>query len=300
MGLMARGGVMVGRAAEQATVRSLVDGVRRGWGGVALVSGEAGIGKTRLLREAAERARDAGLAVVSGRAVEGGGTYRPLTEALLDQLWEASPDFSEEPSCRAVLGRLLPGWAGAGGMSLNVDPALVVGEAVLSLLRVVGGDHGCLMVPACDDEPLSGVLSRLIRREEVTALRLGRLTTAEVEALAEHRTDGLPLAEAGRRFVVEHADGLPYLVEELVAGMLESAQATDPGRGTPAVPQGLVSRVAARLAALEPAQRCVLEAAAVLGTDPDWTILSTVTGAPEPPPRTCSSRQETSCAGGTR
>ncbi|GAA1021652.1 hypothetical protein GCM10009556_089910 [Acrocarpospora pleiomorpha] len=73
---------MVGRAAELATVRSMVDGVRRGRGGVLLVSGEAGIGKSRLLREAAERARDAGLAVATGRAVEGGGTYRPLSEAL--------------------------------------------------------------------------------------------------------------------------------------------------------------------------------------------------------------------------
>lgn len=138
---MASSGVMVGRAAELATVRSLVDGVRRGRGGFLLVSGEAGIGKTRLLREAAERARDAGLAVVSGRAVEGGGTYRPLTEALVGHLREAWPASSEESSCRVVLGRLLPGWAGDGGMSLNVDPALVLSEAVLSLLRVGAVAH---------------------------------------------------------------------------------------------------------------------------------------------------------------
>ena len=192
----------MGRTAELATVRSLVDGVRRGRGGVLLVGGEAGIGKTRLLREVAERARDAGLAVVSGRAVEGSGTYRPLAEALADQLREAAPAFFRGASCQAVLGQLLPGWTGDGGRPLSVDLAVRIGEAALALLREAGGDHGCLMVlddmhwadadtlavveylagavrgrpilvalAACDDEPLPGVLSRLTRREEVTALR---------------------------------------------------------------------------------------------------------------------------------
>ncbi|MBO3748376.1 AAA family ATPase [Streptosporangiaceae bacterium NEAU-GS5] len=295
--------VMVGRTAEVAAVRGLVDGVRRGRGGLALVIGEAGIGKTRLLRESTARAREAGLTVMSGRAVEGGGTYRPILEALAGHL----PDFSHGSSrCQSVPGGLLPGWT-------NVDQALVLGEGLLRLLREVSGDHGCLMVlddmqwadadtlalleylaaatrerpilimaSASADGPPSGLLSRVMRGEDVTTLRLGRLTTAEVEALAGHRAGRLPLSDAWRRFVVDNADGLPYMVEELVAGALEADPAADPATGRPAVPHGIVSRVTGHLAALEPEQRSVLEALAVLGGDPDWTLLSAVTGLPEP------------------
>ncbi|GAB1819098.1 AAA family ATPase [Herbidospora sp. RD11066] len=270
---------MVGRSAELATVRSLVDGVGRGRGGVLLVTGESGIGKTRLLRAAADRARSAGLAVASGRAVEGGATYRPLAEAL--SKWHAA-----WPGCPAPV------------VDPAVDPALVICAEVLKLLRKGAGDRGCLMVlddlhwadgdtlavldyltatfldepilvvaSVCDDETTPGVLTRMMRRDEVTTLRLGRLTPAEVASLAA----GLP--EDARRFVVEHAEGLPYLAEELVASLLEG--------GTPAVPEGLVGRVAGRLAALTPERRAVVTAAAVLGTDPDWTLLTPMTGVPE-------------------
>ncbi|MGW4638586.1 ATP-binding protein [Sphaerisporangium sp. NPDC004334] len=313
MQTMARGEVMVGRSAELAVVRGLVDGVGQGRGGLVLVTGEAGIGKTRLLREAAGRARRSGLVVLSGRAVEGGGTYRPITEALADPLRDLWPALAHEPSCRSVLDRLLPGWTGDQGSALDVDPVLVLGEALLRLLRDVAGDRGCLVVlddlhwadgdtlalveylagavrqwpilvvaSVCDDEPPPGVLSRVRRRDDVTALRLRRLTAAEVEALAEHRASPLSLSASWRRFVVDNSDGLPYMVEELVAGLLEPGPGGGPGPGRPMVPHGVVSLVTDRLAALMPGRRSVLEAAAVLGADPDWTLLGPVTGLPEP------------------
>src|SRR4029453_11251518 len=47
------------------------------------------------------------------------------------------------------------------------------------------------------------------------------------------------------------------------------------------VPPTFAELVAGRLAALAPDRRRVLEAGAVLGTDPDWTVLGPVTGQPE-------------------
>ena len=51
--------------------------------GLLLVTGEAGVGKSRLLAEVRSYAAEAGAAVLPGRAVAGSAPLRPLSEALL-------------------------------------------------------------------------------------------------------------------------------------------------------------------------------------------------------------------------
>ena len=78
--------------------------------GAVLVTGEAGVGKTRLLDELADRLRGAGAVVLRGSAVQGGGPFRPLARALVRA---AQPELAGTPGLRAhaaVLARLLPGW----------------------------------------------------------------------------------------------------------------------------------------------------------------------------------------------
>src|SRR6202043_1638514 len=61
---------LVGRAREVARIERLLLAADTSSPRVLQVSGEAGIGKTRLLAVAVERARDAGYAVLDGRATE--------------------------------------------------------------------------------------------------------------------------------------------------------------------------------------------------------------------------------------
>ena len=61
-----RSPVLVGRRAELATAFGLVDAAARGQGGALLVTGEAGIGKSRLADELRGRAAAAGMTVLSG------------------------------------------------------------------------------------------------------------------------------------------------------------------------------------------------------------------------------------------
>ena len=85
---------LVGRERELDTLTRLMDLVGAGHGAVALVAGEPGIGKTRLLQELAQRARSRGWQVLLGRAYEPAGLppYLPIVEPLRGYLRDCSDD----------------------------------------------------------------------------------------------------------------------------------------------------------------------------------------------------------------
>ena len=291
---------LVGRSAELATVRGLVDAAAGGRGGALLVAGEAGIGKTRLLDEAARRATAAGMVVLSGRAVQGGGTYRAVAEAVIGTLDRPElADSADLRPYRPAIGRLLPGWAGADGGAVppaTVDPVVLLGEGLLRLLRA--GGPACLLrledLHWADDDTLAlvehlasaatgtSVLLAVSARDEgramerlagapgVSVVRPGRLDRTEVAALAAACRGGRPVSDADLDRLLARSEGVPFLVEERVDG---------PGDGVPPTLAGLVG---ARLATLAPDERAVLAAAAVLGGELDWRLLAPTAGVAEP------------------
>jgi predicted ATPase len=95
---------LLGRAVELARLRAALDAARAGTGSIVLVSGEAGIGKTRLIEELAAEARARGAPVLCGRCSEdeGAPAYWPWTQitraagralwTLADVVSAASPE----------------------------------------------------------------------------------------------------------------------------------------------------------------------------------------------------------------
>src|SRR5688572_1468507 len=81
---------LIGRDNELRFLTSCLGRAANGDGGVVLISGEAGIGKTRLLHELSEAARTAGWLVLTGRAydTEGMPPYLPFGEAISQYLRE--------------------------------------------------------------------------------------------------------------------------------------------------------------------------------------------------------------------
>ncbi len=73
---------LVGRDAELSHLKELVDRAITGRGGVVLISGPLGVGKTRLVEEAATFARMRGATVVSGKAYESAPPYEPFVKVL--------------------------------------------------------------------------------------------------------------------------------------------------------------------------------------------------------------------------
>jgi DNA-binding CsgD family transcriptional regulator len=101
-----------GRVEETALLRSHLDEAVRGRGGLVLVAGEPGVGKTRLVSELAVYAADRGLEVLSGRAYETEGMppYLPLTEPLGRYIQGRSPEElrTELDGNGPYLAKLLP------------------------------------------------------------------------------------------------------------------------------------------------------------------------------------------------
>ena len=304
----------VGRASE---LSALVGLCRSGPGGVALLIGDAGSGKSRLLSEVAARTGSASTVVMRGHAVPGGGAFRPLAEALVRV---ASPDLAADDRLapyRSVLARILPGWpTGLTAGSHVVDPVVVLGEAILELLKVISQGRRCVVLlddlqwadrdtlalleylatalrgttvrvlgAARGDEAQPGGLRVLVRHPDVRVVGLPPLTAGDVGELARACAGARVGAEV-EEFLVAAADGLPLLVEELFAGLVEARAVARDGERWSAlgplrvrVPGSFAELVGRRLAALDPAYRDVLKAAAVLGRGLRWELLPLVTGS---------------------
>ncbi|MCD2195435.1 AAA family ATPase [Actinomycetospora endophytica] len=303
---------LIGRDAEAAVLRRRLAATAAGTGGVVVLVGDAGAGKSRLVREATTAARDVGATVLSGRAVPGAHpvAYRPLAEALLAaSRTGVALDSPELAGFHGHLGRLVPAWHTAS-TGLDDSPVLL-GEGVARLLTVLGRDRGCLLVledlhwsdpetldavdhlaDALHDSPVlclatarpdgaaSGLVERLTRRDPDSTIPVSALPPDDVDRMVSACLHTVAAPSGLEAFVRTHSEGIPFLVEELLAGLVASGTlAFDDGRWSssgelvPTVPGSLRESIRRRLAALDPTTRRVVDAAALLGRRFDWQLL---------------------------
>jgi class 3 adenylate cyclase/DNA-binding CsgD family transcriptional regulator len=244
--------VLIGRSDEMAALDAALSAGAEGHGGAVLLLGEAGVGKSRLTREAVGRADQRGWVVLSGRAVPSASpvAFRPLAEALLSALRGTGlPDTPELMPFRAALGRLVPQWREAGSTDA-AESIVVVAEAVLCLLRCLSEGAGCLLVLEdlhwADPETLAIVeyladnlpsepvvclatvrteetsgaiaLARSLRaRRAARMLELGRLGPSDVDQMAEACLGRGGVPKEAVEALLAWADGVPFFVEELLA-----------------------------------------------------------------------------------
>jgi DNA-binding NarL/FixJ family response regulator len=268
---------------------------------VLLVSGDAGVGKTRLLTELSLRAAARGFTVLSGRCAELADSvpYLPLADALRSA---TSGPLAEALAARPVLARLLPDheatrqpgdmpglaqhqlFGAVLGMLAELaraHPVLLVLEdlhwadrstrdLVTFLSRVLRDERIALAVSYRTDDmhrahPLRPVVGELQRLPSVTAIEVGPLDPA---AMAEHLTQLSGGASAAIGEVIERAEGNAYFAEELLA----SCSAGDE------LPTGLADLLVSRIVHLSPVTQQVLRAAAVTGRRIDDELVMRASG----------------------
>ncbi|HEX9064999.1 MAG TPA: AAA family ATPase [Streptosporangiaceae bacterium] len=306
---------LVGRDSELAALTAALDRAGQD-GGLAVLTGEAGVGKSRLAREVAEAATARGFTVLAGRAVQATNPVplRPIVEALIGIA--RTTDMSELPAVaeyRRALAAIVPDWGEPGEPAAEISP-LILGEALLRLLASLGGKGSVLVLEDlqfADPETLAiveyladnvgservlclatvrdaepshalNVIRGLCTRRAATVIDLPRLTAGPVERMATSWLDGEPPRRFLRRLVAD-SEGLPYAVEEILASAVSSGELvrTDGSwqfneEVTTGVPTSITESVRRRLAELGPDAAGVIAAAAVLGRQFDWTLLPAV------------------------
>jgi DNA-binding CsgD family transcriptional regulator len=293
----------VGREADLAVLDDRLRAARAGQGGSVLVVGEAGVGKSRLVREAAARARAAGETVLVGRSVEAGAPWRPLAELLL--ACERVGLDRDHPSLREVRPGLsiVPGWGTGSGEATSGE--LLVGEAVVRAVRLLARRAVMMVIEDVHwaDAPTRDAIAYLadhVDAERAVLIVTSRSTSWTAEARRSFGTivelSGLAAGAVGEmveaclgehppaglmKFVVDRTDGLPFLVEELLAGLIESGslrRAADEWvfepKDEPSAPFAVVDSIAERLDRLDADLRDILRQAAVLGREIDVSLLA--------------------------
>ncbi|HET7014495.1 MAG TPA: AAA family ATPase [Streptosporangiaceae bacterium] len=253
--------VTVGREAERDVLARAVEGARAGRPACVLVIGEGGVGKTRLLQDAVEVARRAGIGIAAGRpAISSPAPFSLIAEALRSWLRGHGPVSVSAPFGHG-LRLVLPEWDSPGASDLSSGQLrLLALEATARLLREVAGSAadagagpGALLLfddlHAADPDSIETIRYAASARVEglaiVAALRPGESALAdelvralagdgattvieleplgrrEVGDLVTHLLDAVPPAELVAD-VLSRTDGVPLFVEEVVDAHLRA------------------------------------------------------------------------------
>ncbi|MEV7580554.1 helix-turn-helix transcriptional regulator [Streptomyces erythrochromogenes] len=305
---------LIGRTAETERIAAALAAAGSGRGGALFVTGEPGIGKTRLATAALDTAAAADMVTVRGRASTVGPPvpYRPLVEALL-LLARAGllPDPDELGAYGPVMARLLGDAPDADG---RAAPHIAVAETVLRVLAAVGRQRGCLLVLDDLHDADAGTLAvveylldnigqqpavillvagptpraatelalRARQRDVAQILDLAPLTHSDVRLLAAAELGVPPVAvcpDLLHRAVTGGA-GIPFVVKELVHD--HAARAAHRGERTPSVPPTVADDVRRRTEALGPLGARFLGTAALFGGRFPLPVLEHAIGADHP------------------
>jgi DNA-binding CsgD family transcriptional regulator/tetratricopeptide (TPR) repeat protein len=290
--------VMVGRAAELDRLVGLIDA--RPDPSVALVAGEAGIGKTRLVQELVAHAPATAL-VLAGQA-DPGAESRPMElfrdalgsaatrdgaeagghAALLEAVDDAHRAADERVRAGVELVRRLAG--GTAGVVVFEDLHWADSEslAVFEQLAEPGGGRLLVVGTYRPDgltrrHPASGLLPRLERRHSITHIQLRRLSPADVNAFLTAvygEVPSFPVVDA----LHTRTGGNPFFLEELVAS---AGDAPWRDLADMPLPWTVAELVRGQLDELDPEVRRLVTAASVLGRRVTFDVLAHVTGTPE-------------------
>ncbi|MGW6705209.1 helix-turn-helix transcriptional regulator [Streptomyces sp. NPDC054956] len=308
---------LVGRTEELGRIDSLIAGIGRGGvPAVVDITGDAGIGKSRLLGELCARAAHGGLAVLRGRATEfeRHTPFQAFTDAFADiDAGLVDVDGTDAPFSEAapVVRGVSHAASGAPGAADRFRVYRAVAR-LLARLANSAGDRGLLV--ALDDlhwadpaslelldhlvrHPVSGrVLLVVARRDRQTPTSLTAALTRgidsgvvlpmelaplpERESLRELAAD-LPPGDAAELFAA--SEGNPLYLQSLLhayrsGGRLPGAPAADRHGDLVGVPSGLRALLLDELTPLSGPERRTVETVAVLGDHTTPGMLASSTG----------------------
>lgn len=289
----------VGRVRELADLASALEEAASGRGSLVLVTGEPGIGKTRLMSELAQVAAQRGVCVASGRCWEEGGAppYWPWSQVIrtlggdLEEL-VVSAGASAAPTAVMpegerlrlfdAVGRFLAAASSERPILVGLDDLHAGDEPSLLLLRFLGdvlAEARILLVASYREadkrvRELSGIFAELARVGRRIPLR--GLTPTDIEAYVGAVTGSTVSRQAIAR-LHEVTGGNPYFLGEVVRLLTagDALESLDAASKEPLlrVPEEVRALIRRRVAALPREAVAALRLAAVIGREFDLHLL---------------------------
>src|SRR5215208_5483530 len=255
----------VGRSAQLAELEAALREAAEARPSLALVGGESGVGKSRLVDELIRHAREAGARVLTGDCVALGEDelpYAPLLTALRPLVRQGDPSLQAlAPQLRSALDAILPG-VGGGAASEHAAQSTVF-EALLAVLQSLAEEEPVLLViedlhwadsstrsfigflsrTMCDERllivgtyrsdelhrrhPLRPLLAELGSDPYTRLVELPRFTREELGQQLEGILTDPPRAELVER-VYARSEGNALYAEEILAAGLDGRGALPP------------------------------------------------------------------------
>jgi DNA-binding CsgD family transcriptional regulator len=272
-----------GRANELDEIGSLVGAVAQGRGGVLVIEGPAGIGKSRLLAETLTMAKKCGVRSLSGEAFE----YQQSVPffSLFTATLRADPPVGDIAALRRLGSSADLSYWVVHDLQDAIHSAAARNPLAIVLEDIHWADTGTLLAlraltPPHPDAPVLWVMTArtgaggpavqetlaMLRRADATFLRIAALSPDAVADMVQDEVRAK--ADESLLNLAVKAHGNPFLVRELVGGMHEEGRLTVSGGRAFAtgndLPRRLGANIQRRLDLLSDAVSDVVRVAAVL------------------------------------
>lgn len=301
---------LIGRESQLDALGSALDAASAGRGRVVLLSGEAGIGKTALLRRFAELARARRARVAIGECLESdAGTPLGPFAGVLDSLERqrllragstrpeaqiGTIDAAARERLRRSFRVLMAGLTKANALVIAIEDLHWADETSLELFlhlaRVLRDERVLLIGTYRGDElphrhALPPMLAELNRARLSEELVLHRLDSAQTAAfLRETFRGGLDPAPSFRQSIERRCEGNPFFIEEVLKGLHQrGALDYDEGRWShtqetpvPPIPDSIRGALRSRLDRLPTEALRTLRVAALIGQSFELALLRRV------------------------
>jgi len=305
---------LAGRERELALLRDKLVAAKGGMGGLVLIGGEAGIGKTTLAEAALREAAQQGFVVLEGHCFDLADTppYGPWIDLFAHYAPSPSAPPLPEPFARrgtvgvvssqmalfVAVEDFLRALAARQPVAILLDDLHWSDPASLDLLRFLSRSVATLplllLVTYRSDEltrrhPLYALLPQLARESGAARIDLSRLDDDAVHQIAAARY-ALPDEETGRlvAYLQVRAEGNALFVGELLRALEEADTLQPDGEdwrlgdlAQAAVPALLRQVIEGRLARFDDAGQRLLAVAAVIGQDVPLAVWAAVGEADE-------------------
>jgi DNA-binding CsgD family transcriptional regulator len=248
---------LIGRDSELERVR----GARSAGATGVMISGEAGVGKTRIARQAVKEAGDAGLHMAWVRATHSSCAI-PL--GALSALVPSGMHLEGDAGFVGAIVSELREQADDREIVLGVDDAQLLDPASATVLLHVA-EHFVAFVVATvrAGEPCPDAVTALWKDAGAVRVEVGSLEDSVLAELIEAVLDG-PVERDTQRWLARTSEGNVLYAQQLLAGALESGALTREEAAwrlteRPKPSSSLRELVAARMGSLTEGERCGLE-----------------------------------------